>query len=235
MGGFFKGRGNKNSAQDHTTTSSESTATSTGRSDVKAAGAPKPNDQTTTDRTTNQTNPNDRSKSMRLSKNTPSKPEEEDFDIPSETVIPSFSSSTMSKGATSEVRSLGPSAIIGAKISFKGELTGEEDLLIEGNVEGTIELKNHHLTIGKQGRIKADINAKSITVEGTVEGDLNAVERISIKASSCLTGNVTADRVTLEDGAKFRGSIEMDTKSASTKSTPSYGSTSQPQTEKANG
>ncbi len=171
---------------------------------------------------------------MRLSKNTPPKSEDEDFDIPSETVIPSFSSSTMNKGAaTSEVRSLGPSAIIGSKITFKGELTGEEDLLIEGQVEGTIELKNHHLTIGKQGRVKADVNAKSISIEGTVEGDLTALERISIKASSCLTGNVTADRVTLEDGAKFRGSIEMDTKRSGTKNTPSNSSTSQPQTEKA--
>lgn len=106
-----------------------------------------------------------------------------------------------------------PVAVIGPKIRFKGELVGEEDLLIQGQVEGTIDLKDNNLTIGEQGTIKANVLAKTITVEGSVEGDLFGQERISILSSSNVKGNVVADRVTLEDGAKFRGSIDMDVES----------------------
>lgn len=103
-----------------------------------------------------------------------------------------------------------PTAIIGPKIRFKGELAGEEDLLIQGQVDGTIDLKNNTLTIGEQGVVKANVHAKTITIQGTVEGDLFGQERISILASSNVKGNIVADSVILEDGAKFRGSIDMD-------------------------
>lgn len=103
-----------------------------------------------------------------------------------------------------------PSAVIGSKIRFKGELIGEEDLLIQGQVDGTINLKDHNLTIGQQGVVKANVIAKTITIEGNVDGDLFGQEKITIKASSQVSGNLTADRVSLEDGAKFRGSIDMD-------------------------
>jgi len=103
-----------------------------------------------------------------------------------------------------------PTAIIGPKIRFKGELVGEEDLLIQGQVDGTIDLKNNTLTIGEQGVVKANVVANTVTIEGTIEGDVYGQERISILASSNVKGNIVADRVTLEDGAKFRGSIDMD-------------------------
>jgi cytoskeletal protein CcmA (bactofilin family) len=103
-----------------------------------------------------------------------------------------------------------PTAVIGPKIKFKGELTGEEDLLIQGQVEGSVDLKGNHLTIGSQGVIKANMTAKTITVEGRVEGDINATEHIAIKSGSQVQGNLKAERVTLEDGAKFRGAIDMD-------------------------
>lgn len=103
-----------------------------------------------------------------------------------------------------------PTAVIGPKIMFKGELTGEEDLLIQGTVEGSIDLKGNHLTIGNQGIIKANVAARTITVEGRVEGDIVASEHIAIKSASHVKGNLKAERVTLEDGAKFRGSIDMD-------------------------
>jgi len=103
-----------------------------------------------------------------------------------------------------------PTAVIGPKIKFKGELTGEEDLLVLGIVEGNIDLKNFHLTVGSEGIIKANVAARSITVEGRVEGDIVATERIAIKSSSQVKGNMKAERVTLEDGARFRGSIDMD-------------------------
>src|SRR5690606_15552175 len=104
-------------------------------------------------------------------------------------------------------------AVIGPKITFKGEIIGEEDLLVQGKVEGSIDLKGNHLTIGQQGVVKANLMAKTITIEGTVEGDLIGQERIEIKASSNVKGNLIAARVTLEDGAKFRGSIDMDSQS----------------------
>lgn len=103
-----------------------------------------------------------------------------------------------------------PNAIIGPKIRFKGELAGEEDLTIQGYVEGTIDLKHHRLTIGKEGSLKADVFAKTIIVEGRVEGDLHGDERVAIRKTSDVRGNIVAERVCLEDGAKFRGSIDMD-------------------------
>ena len=111
-----------------------------------------------------------------------------------------------------------PSAVIGSKIRFTGELFGEEDLLIQGEVEGTIDLKGHNLTIGEQGVIKANVKAKTIIIEGKVDGDLFGEERIVIKESSDVSGNVAAERVSLEDGAKFRGSIDMDSKTSTYKS-----------------
>lgn len=103
-----------------------------------------------------------------------------------------------------------PGAVIGPKIRFKGELVGEEDLLIQGQVDGTIDLKGNSLIIGEQGVVKANVLAQTITIEGTVEGDIYGEERISIKSSSNVKGNLVADRVTLEDGAKFKGSIDME-------------------------
>ena len=103
--------------------------------------------------------------------------------------------------------------MIGPKIRFKGELVGEEDLLIQGHVDGTIELKGNTLIIGEQGVVKANVLAQTITIEGTVEGDVYGEERIFIKSSSNVKGNLVADRVTLEDGAKFKGSIDMEIES----------------------
>jgi cytoskeletal protein CcmA (bactofilin family) len=160
----------------------------------------------------------DRSQTMRLNKTNPGKPDEE-FEIPADPVIASaFNNPTPASprpvtGGFASASS--PSAVIGPKITFKGELTGEEDLMIQGRVEGTIDLKGNHLTIGKQGVVKANLMAKTITIEGTVEGDLIGQDRIEIKSSSNVKGNLIAARVTLEDGAKFRGSIDMESHNAS--------------------
>jgi len=105
-------------------------------------------------------------------------------------------------------------AVIGASIRIKGELFGDEDLIIQGHVEGSIELKKNNLTVGAQGSFKANCRARIITVEGKVEGDLYGDERIVIKQSGDVRGNIVAPRVSLEDGAKFKGSIDMEPKSA---------------------
>lgn len=101
-------------------------------------------------------------------------------------------------------------AIIGRSIQINGDVKGDEDLLIEGDVSGTVELKNHALTVGKEGKVKADIYARSITVDGTTDGDLFASERIAIRATAQVRGNLLAPRISLEDGAHFKGAVEMD-------------------------
>jgi len=103
-------------------------------------------------------------------------------------------------------------AMIGPSIAFKGELSGEEDLLIEGRVEGKIDLPRHSITVGKSGRIKADVYAKVIIVEGEVEGNLFGEEQLVLRQSSTVRGNIIAPRVSLEDGANFKGSIDMSSK-----------------------
>ncbi len=106
-------------------------------------------------------------------------------------------------------------ALIGPTIVIKGDLTSEEDLLIEGRIEGKIELKKHSVTVGKNGHVKADIYGKVITVEGEVQGNLYGEEQLILRQSSTVRGNIVAPRVVLEDGANFKGSIDMSAKDAS--------------------
>ena len=104
----------------------------------------------------------------------------------------------------------GECAVIGRSIEINGDVRGNEDLRIEGDVSGTVELRNSNLTIGKEGKVRADVYAKSITVDGTTEGDLYASERIVVHVNANARGNITAPRVGIEEGAKFKGTIEMD-------------------------
>jgi cytoskeletal protein CcmA (bactofilin family) len=99
--------------------------------------------------------------------------------------------------------------VIGASITVKGDVIGEEDLVVDGRVEGEIKVNRHAVTVGRNGRIKADIHAKSIQVEGEVLGNLWGDEAVVIRRTGKVQGNVTAPRVTLEDGSTFRGSIDM--------------------------
>jgi cytoskeletal protein CcmA (bactofilin family) len=105
-------------------------------------------------------------------------------------------------------------AVIGPSIHIDGDVRGEEDLLIEGEVSGTVQLKNNSLTIGPQGKVTADVYAHSIYVDGYLEGDLFGSERVHIRKSATVKGNVTSPRVSVEDGAKFKGAIEMDPQAA---------------------
>ena len=101
-------------------------------------------------------------------------------------------------------------ATIGASICFNGELSGDEDFVIQGKVEGKINLANNNLTVGENGRIRADIVARMIVIEGQLDGDLFGKEKVIIRNTGRVNGNITSPRVTLEDGAKYKGSIEMD-------------------------
>lgn len=101
-------------------------------------------------------------------------------------------------------------AVIGPSVHIDGNMKGEEDLIIEGTVKGTVTLKNNALTIGDQGKVTADIYAKTIHVKGVMQGDLFAAEKVSIGKTAKVKGNIASPRVSLEDGARFKGSIEMD-------------------------
>ena len=97
-------------------------------------------------------------------------------------------------------------AMIGPSIEIKGTVSGEEDLVIQGKVEGSIELGSHQVTVGQSGKVTADIRAKVINIDGEVSGDLSGGEKVVMSKSGRVRGNIVAPRVTLEDGAIFKGS-----------------------------
>ena len=101
-------------------------------------------------------------------------------------------------------------AVVGSTIRIQGDLSGDEDLLVHGRVEGTITLKNNQMTVGKDGHVNATVEAKSIQIEGTVDGDLRGKEQVIVTRTGAVHGNIAAPRVTLEDGCRFKGSIDME-------------------------
>jgi len=107
---------------------------------------------------------------------------------------------------TSRVRQ----ALIGASIQVEGTIRGDEDLLIEGKVDGTVELKNNSVTIGGSGTVNGDVVAHTIYVDGAMDGNLIASECVVVRKSARVRGSITVPRVSLEDGARFIGSIDMD-------------------------
>lgn len=107
----------------------------------------------------------------------------------------------------------GGAAVIGRSIQIMGDLRGDEDLCIEGDIEGNIHLPNHTLTIGAEGRIHADVYAKSVIIDGEINGDIYGSECVTIRAQARVMGNILASRVSLEEGARFKGSIDMDSQS----------------------
>jgi cytoskeletal protein CcmA (bactofilin family) len=100
-------------------------------------------------------------------------------------------------------------ANIGKSITIKGDLSGNEDLQIDGTVEGRIDLPNNQLTIGAEGRVKAEVHAKAVVVIGHVTGNLSAAERIQVEATGVVDGDVKAPRLVIQEGAMLNGSVEM--------------------------
>ena len=103
---------------------------------------------------------------------------------------------------------------IGKSVVIKGELNGSEDLTIEGQVEGTIQLRDHVLTIGPNGKIKAQVFAKSVIVLGEVTGNVTASEKVDIRDKGSVDGDIISPRVAIAEGAHFRGSVDMQRKGA---------------------
>ena len=98
---------------------------------------------------------------------------------------------------------------------IKGELSGSEDLTIEGQVEGTIQLRDHVLTIGPNGKIKAQVFAKAVIVLGEVTGNVTASDKVDIRDNGSVDGDIVSPRVAIAEGAHFRGSVDMQRKAAS--------------------
>jgi cytoskeletal protein CcmA (bactofilin family) len=100
-------------------------------------------------------------------------------------------------------------AHIGKSVVIKGELSGSEDLYLDGEVEGNIDLHNHNLVIGPNGRVRANVFAKDIVIHGTVDGSVTGVNKVELKKSALLNGDILTQRIVIEDGAFFKGSIDI--------------------------
>lgn len=101
-------------------------------------------------------------------------------------------------------------AVIGASITVEGDVKGQEDLTILGRVQGTVDVQDHTVTVGQSGKVKADLYGKLIVVEGQVQGNLYGKDQLILRATADVQGNLTAPRVALDDGAQFKGSIDME-------------------------
>ena len=109
----------------------------------------------------------------------------------------------------------GSTARLGASLQIKGEISGNEDLHVDGSVEGLIQLDDRKLTVGASAKLTADVVAREVVVYGSVKGNLRARDRIEIKKDGSVIGDLTTARIMIEDGAYFKGSIEIDRTAAS--------------------
>lgn len=116
--------------------------------------------------------------------------------------------------ASPQVESPTPStrnvAMIGTGIKINGDISGDENLVIDGSVEGSVKLDSNEVSVGQGGRVKADVSARIVRIDGQVNGDIVGQEKVIISKTGNVRGNIKAPRVLLEDGAMFKGSIDMD-------------------------
>lgn len=108
-------------------------------------------------------------------------------------------------------------ATIGKSVVVKGELSGSEDLIVDGEVEGSIALRGQTLTIGPNGRVRANIEARNVIVHGRVNGDIHASERVELRKTASLAGDISTARISIDDGAFFKGGIDIQKPEPSTK------------------
>ena len=125
---------------------------------------------------------------------------------PASPVIP-FGSSSSSRSAGPAARN---SARLGAGIQIKGQITGDEDLQIDGKVDGPITLRGHALTVGPTAQLKSEIHAGDVVVHGKVVGNVHARDRVDVKTDGSIIGDISTARISIEDGAHFKGRIEID-------------------------
>ena len=126
---------------------------------------------------------------------------------------PTRSSFETEPAASSTARSAG-SAALGKNVTVKGQIFAREDLTIDGEVEGTVECHEHRLTIGPNARVQAGLKAREIIIQGSIQGNVDATDKIDIKKEAKLVGDIKTSRIVIEDGAYFKGSIDISKPSA---------------------
>lgn len=119
-----------------------------------------------------------------------------------------------------EMPKAGEFAHIGKSVIIRGELSGSEDLYVDGQVEGSIELQGNNLIIGPNGQVKANVNARGVVVHGKLEGNIRASERAELKKSAIAVGDIATQRVAIEDGAYFKGKVDIQKEAAKTAEVP---------------
>jgi cytoskeletal protein CcmA (bactofilin family) len=136
----------------------------------------------------------------------------------SSTEVPAQKPSGWTEVAVKSGASRGGGAVahIGKSIKIRGDLSGEEDLVLDGHIEGRVELSDHHLTVGPNGHIQAELAAKEITIDGRVVGNVTASERVEIGETGHLDGDVEAPRILVQEGAQLNGTVTMKARSATT-------------------
>jgi cytoskeletal protein CcmA (bactofilin family) len=133
--------------------------------------------------------------------------------------VPPLSSTMLTPEIKKETRAMEPLkqgenfradvAHIGKSVLVKGELSGSEDLYLDGEVEGSIDLQEHSLTIGPHGRVRANVKARDVVVHGKVDGNIHGTDRVELKRSAVLMGDISTQRIVIEDGAFFKGAIDI--------------------------
>jgi cytoskeletal protein CcmA (bactofilin family) len=114
-----------------------------------------------------------------------------------------------SPAARTAVSAFGEVAKIGKSVSIKGELSGSEDLYIDGEVQGSIDLQGNGLTLGPNGRVRANIRAKSVVIHGKIDGNVHGSERVELKSSAIVVGDIATKRIAIEEGGFLRGKVEL--------------------------
>jgi cytoskeletal protein CcmA (bactofilin family) len=144
------------------------------------------------------------------------KRKEDEYQAP--TTQPSAAGSTSNAAPTAPLRPTefsgstlrsGEIATIGKSVVVKGELSGSEDLVVDGEVEGSISLRGQSLTVGPNGRVRANIEARNVILHGRVDGDIHASERVELRKTASLSGDIATTRISIEDGAFFKGTIDI--------------------------
>jgi cytoskeletal protein CcmA (bactofilin family) len=141
--------------------------------------------------------------------NAPNSPSPEPNQRPASTPAPSMTEPTPVAAPRNATLSTADQATIGKSLVIKGEVTGSESLYIDGRVEGSINLSGNRVTVGRNGIVNANIQAREIVVLGKVRGNLQASDRVDIRTEGSLTGDVVAQRISIEDGAFFKGGIDI--------------------------
>jgi cytoskeletal protein CcmA (bactofilin family) len=103
----------------------------------------------------------------------------------------------------------GQQAHLGKSVIIKGEVSGSEDLYLDGQVEGAIDLKGNRLTLGPNGRVKANVTARSAVIHGKLEGNITATDRVDLKQSAIVTGDIVTQRISIDEGAFFKGGVDI--------------------------